>query len=165
VLGYVDADYGRRAAAEMEDEVGRYLEWYEPAGVFIDRTPASTCSSAAICKVLSAARSHGLSVTINPGQPEIDPQDAELCDHVVNFEGPQTTYRATKFPDWVEDVHAGKFWHLVYEVDCARDMREIAAAVADAHAEILYITDATMPNPWERVPSYWREEQALLLDS
>ena len=41
-------------------------------------------------------------------------------------------------------------------------MRHVAAMARRAHAGIVYVTDATMPNPWERMPVYWREEQALL---
>lgn len=40
-------------------------------------------------------------------------------------------------------------------------MRHVAGMSSRAHAGTLYITDATMPNPWERMPAYWREELAL----
>jgi hypothetical protein len=162
VLGYVTTDYGRRSAAEMEEEVERYREWYGPSGIFLDQVPASISSSAAIARTVSHIRAAGLSLAINPGQPDIDPDDAALVDHVVNFEGSHSSYGCCRFPDWVRDVASAKFWHLIYEVRDARAMRKVAALAGRAHAGVVYITDATMPNPWERLPSYWREEQALL---
>ena len=162
VLGYVTANYGRRSAAAMEDEVERYREWYRPSGIFLDQAPVSISSNAAIVAVVNRIRARGLSLAINPGQPDIDPEDAAIADHVVNFEGPQSTYRRTRFPNWVRDVSRAKFWHLIYEVADARTMRYVATMADRAHAGIAYITDGTMPNPWERLPPYWSEEQALL---
>lgn len=165
VLGYVTADYGRRSAAAMEDEVERYLEWYRPSGIFLDQVPVSISSHAAIVAVVSRIRARGLSLSINPGQPDIDPEDAAIADHVVNFEGPHSSYLRTRFPDWVRDVSPAKFWHLIYDVGDARTMRYVATLAGRAHAGIAYITNGTMPNPWERLPPYWLEEQTLLSNS
>lgn len=163
VFGYVTADYGRRGAGVMEEEIERYREWYRCRGVFLDQMPASSCSSAEIVAVASTVRRRAMSLAINPGQPDIDPQDAELADHVVNFEGTLSTYRATRFPSWTQTLSSDKFWHLIYEAADVRAMREVATAAAAANAGIVYITDATMPNPWARVPAYWLEEQQLLV--
>lgn len=162
VFGYVTADYGRRDGAAMVEELERYRAWYRPCGIFIDQTPASACSCSAILELVDHVRACGMSVAINPGQPDIDPQDAAVADHVVNFEGPHSTYRGTRFPAWVRELPAERFWHLVYEVVDARTMRAVVAAVARAHAGIAYISDMTMPNPWERLPAYWHEQRALL---
>ena len=149
----------------MEDEVERYREWYRPGGIFLDQAPVSISSNAAIAAVVDHIRARGLSLAINPGQPDIDPEDAAIADHVVNFEGPQSTYLRTRFPDWVLDVSPAKFWHLIYEVGDARTMRYVATMASRANAGIAFITDGTMPNPWGRLPPYWREEQALLAKS
>lgn len=162
VLGYVTTDYGHRSASEMSEEVERYREWYGVSGIFLDQTPASVASSAAIACAVTHIRASRLSLAINPGQPDIDPHDAVIADHVVNFEGPCSSYRQCRFPDWVRDVARAKFWHLIYEVRDAPTMWEVAATAVGAHAGVAYITDGTMPNPWERLPVYWREEQAML---
>lgn len=162
VFGYVTADYGRRGFAAMEDEVELYQEWYRPSGIFLDQTPASLSTNTALVELVDSIRGRELSLAINPGQPDIDLHDAALADHVVNFEGPYSTYRRSRFPSWIREFAAAKFWHLIYEVETAQTMRHVAAMARRAHAGIVYVTDATMPNPWERMPVYWREEQALL---
>jgi len=161
VFGYVTTDYGRRSAAAMEAEVERYRDWYQPSGVFLDQAPASISSSTPIVEVVERIRRWNMSLAINPGQPDIDPTDAALADYVINFEGPYSTYRRTRFPKWVRDANT-TFWHLVYEVKDVRTMRAVASMAAHTRAGIVYITDATMPNPWERLPTYWLEEQGLL---
>jgi hypothetical protein len=165
VFGYVTADDGRRGAAAMEEEIECDREWYGCTGVFLDQVPPSSCSSADIVATASVARRRALALAINPGQPDIDPQDAELADHVVNFEGTHSTYRATRFPSWTQTLTSDKLWHLIYEVADLRAMREVAGAARNSNAGIVYITDATMPNPWERVPAYWAEEQGLVVGS
>jgi hypothetical protein len=165
VLGYITTNYGRRSAAAMQEEVERYREWYRVSGIFLDQAPASISSSAAISRAVTRIRASHLSLAINPGQPDIDPHDAAIADHVVNFEGPYSGYRRCRFPDWVREVADASFWHLIYEVPDAQAMREIAAMAIRAHAGVVYITDATMPNPWERLPRYWHEEQVLLANA
>jgi hypothetical protein len=162
VLGYVTTDYGRRTAAAMAEEVERYREWYRPTGIFLDQTPAMIASNGAISELVNRIRACRLSLAINPGQPEIDPGDAAIADQVVNFEGPYAAYQRSRFPNWVRDFPADRFWHLIYEVKDARTMRRVAGMAGRAHAGVVYITDASMPNPWSRIPPYWQEEQRLL---
>jgi hypothetical protein len=161
LLGYIDSDYGRRPLEQMTDEIGRYQRWYRPRGIFLDQTPAAASASEAITATVAALRSQRLTVVINPGQPDIDPADAALADHVVNFEGPLSLYRQTRFPAWTEAHEATTFWHLVYEVDDAASMRRVTAMARSRHAGILHVSDAGMPNPWQRLPRYWSALQRL----
>lgn len=160
VLGYVDSNYGQRPLDEMADEIRRYQHWYQPSGIFLDQTPAAASANQAIRALAASLRSQRLPLVINPGQPDIDPADASLADHVVNFEGPLGVYRRTRFPAWTQALEATKLWHLVYEVGDPAAMRRVAAMAQRRNAGILHITDARMPNPWERLPSYWDAELA-----
>jgi hypothetical protein len=162
IFGYVDTDYGRRPASEMDEDVRRYSRWYRPDGIFLDQTPAAAVASAAIVEVSSGIRAAGLALAINPGQPDIDPADAELADHVVDFEGTLTTYRAVQFPEWRRRHEPARFWHLVYDAPDACSMREAALLARARHAGFLHVTDGHLPNPWGRLPSYWEAELSLM---
>ncbi len=159
VLGYVDTDYGRRPAVEMADEIRRYRQWYHPTGIFLDQTPAGASGSEAIRTIVADLRSQQLELVINPGQPDIEPDDAALADCIVNFEGPLAVYRRTRFPAWTRALEPTKFWHLVYEVGDPATMLEVAAMARRRNAGVLHVTDATMPNPWQRLPAYWDAER------
>ena len=163
VFGYVDTDYGSRPADAMVEDIRRYCEWYRPEGIFLDQTPASAAASSAIVEAASRVRAAGLALAINPGQPDIHPGDAELADHVVDFEGPLELYRATRFVSpWRRRHDPDKFWHLVYEVPDGAAMRETVSLALERHAGVVHMTDGTLPNPWDRLPPYWDAELALV---
>ena len=99
---------------------------------------------------------------VNPGQPDIEPEYAELADIVINFEGPYEDYGPLRVPAWTERFPREKFWHLVHTAPDASMMREVLDEAPGRHAGIIYVTDALMPNPWDRLASYWPEQLALL---
>jgi hypothetical protein len=61
-------------------------------------------------------------------------------------------------PAWLNDVPRRKVAHLVYAADRAQALR----AVAEGQAGFVYATDATLPNPWDRLPAYLDELEARL---
>jgi Spherulation-specific family 4 len=162
VFGYLTTAYGERTAGEMVEEVRRYQDWYRPHGIFLDQTPTAASANGDIMAVIAAVRAEQLALALNPGQPDIDPEDARVADLIINFEGPLSLYRRTRFPSWTQRPSGATFWHLVYEVGDAPTMRRVAAMARRLHAGVVYMTDATMPNPWERVPAYWEDELAHL---
>jgi hypothetical protein len=158
VFGYVTTDYGRRRADEMIREVASYSRWYQPTGIFLDQTPAASTSNNAIVATFEHVRSTQMTIAINPGQPDIDPEDVQMSDHVVNFEGPLTTYLDTRFPSWTTEFAPERFWHLVYDVGDFDLLESVLTRAARHRVGMVFVTDATMPNPWGRLPKYWKEE-------
>lgn len=161
ILGYVTTDYGNRSADEMIREVASYERWYQPTGIFLDQTPRASISRKAIVTTCEYVRSRHMSIAINPGQPDIDPDDTSMCDYVVNFEGPLDDYRRAQFPSWTTQVGPEKFWHLVYDVPDRSSLRTVLASAGN-RAGVVLVTDASMPNPWGRLPAYWKDELRLL---
>lgn len=160
-FGYVTTDYGRRSADQMIGEVASYERWYGPTGIFLDQTPPASTANKAIVATFDYVRSRQLRLAINPGQPDIDPEDAHVSDHVVNFEGPLAAYRRARFPSWTMGFPADRFWHLVYDVEDLASLRAVLTAAARHRAGVVFVTDSTMPNPWGRLPTYWEEELKL----
>jgi hypothetical protein len=152
VLGYVDVAYGRRAAAEVLGDVGRYREWYGTEGVFLDRAPSDAGRLAGFRGVTAAV---GGAVVANHGvYPE--PGYAECADLLVVFEGPLAAHRDVRVPEWARRLPASRFCHLVYDVPAAAlpEVRERAAA---CNAGVLYATDRGGANPYDGLPSYFAE--------
>lgn len=163
LLGYVDTDFGRRTADAMLDDARPYREWYGLEGIFLDQTPGESDHVAAWYEpVVGELRTFATTIAINPGQPQVDRRYVDLADHVMNFEGPIGTYLTTAFPTWVSAYPRDRFWHLVYDVASSEAMQHALDLVQRRHAGHVYITDAGMPNPWHRLPSYWTDELAAL---
>jgi hypothetical protein len=164
IFGYVTTDYGNRSAEEMIREVANYERWYQPTGIFLDQTPPASTSRKVIVATFEYVRSRRMSLAINPGQPDIDPEDAHFCDYVVNFEGPLSDYRRAQFPSWTTELGPERFWHLVYDVPERSSLRAVLASARN-RAGVVFVTDAPMPNPWGRLPTYWKDELRLLRHS
>jgi len=162
IFGYVTTDYGKRCADEMIREVANHKRWYQATGIFLDQTPRASTTNKAILETCEYVRSTRMAIAMNPGQPDIDPEDAHVADHVVNFEGSFADYRHTRFPSWTTEFSPEKFWHLVYDVGDCCSLAAVLTRATRHRAGIIFVTDSTMPNPWGRLPTYWKEELRLL---
>ena len=162
VYGYVDTDYGRRTIASLMADAASYTDWYQPSGIFLDQTPATADSLPYLTEVATRLRDDGLHVAFNPGQPDIDRRLVGLADIIVNFEGNLVQYRSARFPEWVLQEPAAKFWHLVYGVGDADTMTSVMRLAASNGAGATFVTDGVLPNPWDRLPTYWEQELELV---
>ena len=71
-------------------------------------------------------------------------------------------YRSARFPELVLQEPAAKFWHLVYGVDDADTMTSVMRLAATNGAGATFVTDCVLPNPWDRLPTYWEQELELV---
>lgn len=143
MLGYVDVDYGRRAQADIEDDLAAWLR-YPVDGVFFDQAPSATAALAATARITRLAR--GL-VVLNPGTRP-DPAYAALADLVCTYEGPWQDYREQPgAPDLPNAAH------LVYGVPTA-ELAHARAVLAARTGGAGLVTDRTAPLPYLGVPSW-----------
>ncbi len=160
MLGYVHTSYGARSAAAVLTEIERYLDWYGVDGIFFDEA-ASDCAGLPYLAALSGdlkARDPAQLVALNPGTRP-DACYMEIAEIVVTFEGDYgTLLREPTPPSWMRCYPAARFWQIVYGVPNAEAMARVLALAGDRHAGHLYITDATLPNPYGRLPAYWDSE-------
>lgn len=162
IYAYVDTAYGRRPVAEILAEVATYVSWYSPSGVFLDQTPSDRDLTDYVVGLADAIHGRDLTVAINPGQPDIDRRLLDSVDHIVNFEGSLEDYRRVSFPSWVHDATGAGFWHLVYGVDRAADVDPLVGLAGENRAEMIFVTDGRLPNPWDHLPPYWTEQHRLV---
>lgn len=162
VAGYVDTAYGRRAADAVLTESATYRERYELGSVFLDQVPTDTAALAHYGRLCTALADEGLRTVLNPGtRPAAGYLD--IADTVVEFENTWQVYRTLSPPTGRRRGRAS-IWHLVHATP--------AGSVVDAvrHArrhevDLLYVTDATVPNPWDRLPAeWWALQRAVLAD-
>jgi hypothetical protein len=162
VYGYVDTDYGRRPASAVLADADRYLEWYEPDGIFLDQTPSEPELLAYLAGIGDGLRQRGLRVAMNPGQPDFEPGLLDAADFIVNFEGPLQQYEQTSFPGWATE-NRSKMWHLVYDVPDASAMDAVLSRSAQTGANAIFVTDGVLPNPWDGLPPYWEVQISHVL--
>ena len=74
----------------------------------------------------------------------------------MTFEGSYAEYSQQIQEEWAANLPPDRFWHLVYGTP--RRTKPSAALTRERRAGYAYVTDATLPNPWNRLPPYWRTE-------
>ncbi len=85
------------------------------------------------------------------------------ADVIVTFEGDASAYQSSySAPSWIANYSPDRFWHLVYNVATAQQMRTIVQLSKERRAGWVYVTPNNLPNPWDTLPTgpYWFGELA-----
>jgi Spherulation-specific family 4 len=158
VLGYVPTGYGRRDPGSVEAEIRSYRDWYDVDGVFLDEVTSGPNDLPYYRRLVAYARTTPESlVALNPGVYP-DHSYVRLADLVVTFEGGFDAYRDLHPPPRTRKYPPSRVWHLVHTTD-ERDMSSALTLARRRRVGTVYVTDGTLDNPWDTLPSYWRAEQ------
>ncbi|MEV3990793.1 spherulation-specific family 4 protein [Streptomyces sp. NPDC049837] len=154
VAGYISTGYATRRASEVLAEATAYRNWYGLTAIFIDEVTEDRSGWPYYRELVTALRSSGIrQVVINPGTPP-DPCYVELADLVVTFEGPWSEYRGWRPPKWSRQWPSSRVCHLVFDTPVSVLGRAVDLTRTRG-AGYVYVTDRTLPNPWEALPTYW----------
>jgi Spherulation-specific family 4 len=152
VAGYVDTNYGQRRADEALADLGRYLDWYQVAGVFFDRAAAAAQDVDYYAGLTRRARQAGAQVVALNHGTHPDEAYAEHADLLGTFEGPWRAYLDLAVPRWARSRPAGQFYHLPHSVPPG-SFGDAFWLAARRNAGCVYVTDHGGANPWCRLPA------------
>jgi hypothetical protein len=156
LLGYSSTTWGRRPTASVQAELNAYRDWYGIRDIFLDEVATSPGQLAYYEALANRVRAAGGQVALNPGTVP-DEAYAGICDLLVVFEGPWASYRSWRPPAWQRRHPQVRFWHLVHDTPASR--LDAALSLASRRsADVVYVTDDVMDNPWDRLPSYWTRQ-------
>lgn len=172
VLGYVYTCYGNnncnpvlpaiRTTGDVLADAQAYFDWYNVDGIFLDEM--SNLADAlpfyqAVADGLRSARP-GASIVGNPGTSTPEAYLA-VADTLVTFERGTGSYEGTFMEPWMLTAPANRQAHLHYAVATSESMLALAEQASARNAGYLYITDDVLPNPWDRLPTYWNDLAAI----
>jgi hypothetical protein len=161
VIGYVSTRYGKRPRAEVEADVDRWLRFY-PAlkGFFFDEQASSAEQIEYYVALLNDARSKlpKAFVVTNPGTscPE-EYVSRPATDAACIFENKEG-FPKFQPPAWTSRYPAERFAALPYNVPDAAQMQQCVNKAVKDRMGLLYVTDDSGSNPWDRLPTYWEAE-------
>lgn len=160
VLGYIATERGDRSLEDVRTEAARYREWYGVRDIFLDEVPTDADALPSYREYTQVVRDHGGTTVLNPGTMP-DRGYFDIADIVVTFEDSARAHRRMpEPPDWLAGIDRDRIWHLVIEARAA-ELDEAMARAYDHHAGLVYVTDDELPNPWDRLPTYWERELEL----
>jgi hypothetical protein len=157
VAGYVYTSYGSRASATVKADIASWKSYYGVVDIFFDEAPTSTAQLSYYQDLVSTVHASGGQAILNPGTV---PNEAfmKVGDIVTTFEGSQSDYQSYKSPSWEGSYPASKYLHLVYGVGSQSAMQTVISQARSRNAGNVYITNDTLSNPWDTLPSYWAAE-------
>jgi hypothetical protein len=152
VLAYVATTYGKKAPAAAKGEIDTYASWYPGLkGIFFDEMSNTAGDEAYYQGLDGYAKGKGVGITVgNPG-----------TDTLASFVGTVDTilvYESEGLPAvgslgvFAGQFDRGNFGVIPYGVPAVD-----AAFVTAARAKVgfIYLTDDTVPNPWDTLPAYF----------
>jgi hypothetical protein len=152
VVGYVSTSYGTRPLADAQYDVALYADYYDQLdGIMFDEM-STVAEDAVYYEALEhTAAVEFLDVTIgNPG--------TTVPEELLGIFDTILIYEAVGLPD--PDTlgipgHAPEEFAVIPHGVPVLDGAFIPAALE--HVQFIYITDYTLPNPWDSLPSYFDE--------
>lgn len=147
VLGYADTSYGRRARAEVVQDLTRHRDWYAVDGAFLDQVASGLGDFGYYQRLATAAWGVGCTtLALNHGAPP-HPAYARLADVLVTFEGTWDTYRSLRPAPCT--AGRGRQCHLVHGVPPGAPVGELAhTRGATVHCAV----PGTGAHPWGTLP-------------
>lgn len=164
VAGYVYTGYGTRNTNTVMADIATYEAWYNVDGIFLDETASAATNVAYYRAIDDYIRSFPSNLTIlNPG---IYPDESYMGagDIILSFEGTYAAYNSSSYtiPAWARSYSPWRFWHAVYATSSQTRMNTAVNKSRNLNAAYLYVTQDTVPNPWDTLPTYWSAELVKL---
>ncbi|CAH1206986.1 PEP-CTERM sorting domain-containing protein [Candidatus Nitrotoga sp. BS] len=158
VVGYVYTSYGARSQAEVLSAVASYASFYNIDGIFLDEMSNTSTDLAYYKSLYNSIKLTNPEYRIfgNPGTNTLESY-LTAADVLVTFEN-QTGYETYPPDTWTNNYTADHFAHLLYNVSDEAAMLANVALAADRNVGYLYITNDTLPNPWDTLTHYWNAE-------
>jgi hypothetical protein len=166
VIGYVHTSYGSRSETDVKAEIDDYYSWYGVDGIFLDEMSSSSSTQSYYSDLYSYIHTKGGSlhdlVVGNMGvfsSTDWPLNNGDVVDLLVGFEGSHSDYANISPPSWINNYLSGDFAALVYNTSSS-DLSSTCSSLSSVGPgiEYRYITDDTLSNPWDTLPSYWSTE-------
>jgi hypothetical protein len=158
ILGYVPTGFGHRPLAAVVSDIRRYQRWYRTDGDFLDEGAIGASALPYYRRAAAAAR--GREIVMNPAAVPARGY-LKIASTIVTFEGNEAAYRTARMPGWTSRLPASRFSDIVYGVPKGH-LAAVLAMARRRNIGSVYVTDAAGSNPYDRLPSYFRHELALL---
>jgi hypothetical protein len=152
VLGYVATTYAKKPVATAQAEIDAYGGFYTGiSGIMFDEMSNTPGDEAYYQGLDTYAKGKGYTITVgNPGA-DVPESFIGVLDSIFVYEN-QGLPNLTSFPAYYANHPKNDFGIIAYGV-AALDTAFVASA--RQHVGFVYLTDDTLPNPYDTLPAYF----------
>lgn len=159
VFGYVYTSYGSVSLQTVEANISAWKSLYGVTSIFLDEasTSSSTLSYYQALTSFVHEQASGAQTIVNFGT---QPAQSEMTagDILVTFEGAYSTYLGMTVPSWMKSFAPTRFYNIIYNTPNQSSLAQVITQAAADNVGYVYVTDDTMPNPYDTLPSYLSAE-------
>lgn len=164
-IGYVHTSYTQRPLQEVLAEVDAYYARYALDGIFFDETTGDTATAHLAyyraCGEHVQQRAPGALVVLNPGT-DADQAYLQAASCLLLFENASASLLDWQPPAWVSPARTAQVAVLAYHLAGEAAMNAVLERALRAGAGWVYLTDDTLPNPWDSLPAFWEAQVRAL---
>jgi hypothetical protein len=161
VIGYVSTKYAVRPLQEVKDDVDRWTKFYPGIqGIFFDEQASKADEVHYYGALYDFTRKdrHLPTVVTNPGTVCAEEYLSRPAADLTCVVEVAKDFGSFQRPSWMKDYSPERFAAILCETGNADQMKVILRQMADQRIGYCYVTDASEPNPWDRLPVYWEAE-------
>ena len=150
VLGYVYTQYGSRNNTEIKTEITNYKNWYDANGIYFDEMSNVSGNETFYKNLNDYTKSIGMNYTVgNPGQ-DIPQSYIGTVDNIIIHDNPGLP-PISLLGGWHANFSKNNFSIVSFDVD---KFNQSYVKIASNYVKYLYITNGTMPDPWNSMSPY-----------
>ena len=165
VVAYVYTDYGNISLATVEGQISTYITQYGRLinGFFTDgmSTDPSVVPYYQALYSFVKGLSSSYDVIGNPGtatNPSYLAASPPTANTFLTYEGSAADYTSANTSMGASSLYA----NTIYDQLTVEGMQADVAFAAQHNVGYVYVTDQTLPNPYDQLPSYWDQEVAAI---
>jgi glucose/arabinose dehydrogenase len=158
VLGYVSTLWAAKSSDLVKEDIRKYNDWYKVDGILLDEMISEPGREGLYYNFTKYAKSLGMSPVIGNVGTNISPTYAGTVDSISTVEGDRTP-PLSWLKGWQLNFDKSNFLYITYSQSWI-DPEYIAESTN--YVDSLYITDDTMPFPYDDFPAYLDEVIAVL---
>ncbi len=173
MIGYVATNYGNRDIDDVKADVLKYsrdfnTNDYKVTGIFFDEASVSSdwqplnYYRELYQFVKNSIDTSALDFVVFNHGTNIPEVYLSLADVNIIYEDSFKNWEKYKPNSHVANNIADGLGALVYAAMNETDMQVAMDLVLDRNIEYAFITDDSLPNPWDELPSYWNQEVAYI---
>ena len=158
VLGYVSTLWAQRDPELVRQDIGKYKDWYNVDGILLDEMVSFPVAESLYSGLTDHARSLGMNAVIGNVGTNTLPSYVGIVDAISTVEGDRTP-PLSWLKGWQLNYDRSNFLYITYGQSWINPQY---LAESTKYVGWLYITDDTMPFPYDDFPAYFDEIVAVL---
>ncbi|MDD2829698.1 MAG: spherulation-specific family 4 protein [Sulfuricurvum sp.] len=163
IIGYVYTSYSARSEQTVKNDIDTYYSCYPDLdGIFLDETNSSADTNHYYDRLYRYIKDHNQSsrVVVNPG---VYPDESIIraSDTTVIYEDSGMNYDTLSPPSYTLHYGAGRFALLAYNAPLTSAK---ISKLSTYQLGYIYLTNDTIPNPWDTLTTYF-ESLIAYIDS